>query len=112
MQLHVAEEAAFDEIKAELTRMGAGVGRCHYREDSMADVGERGHFFPFVLTNNSRTSTSSAPAILNSVSTLGCILFEHHRETVDLSRPTCLASQELLLSFSARTILMRLYLGI
>ncbi len=58
------------------------------------------HDYPLLLTINSLTSMSSNSEILTSVSREGCILLEHHRETVASFLPTCSASHLPVLPFS------------
>ena len=58
------------------------------------------HYYALLLTIKSLTSTSSNSEILTSVSREGCILLEHHRETVASFLPTCAASHLPVLPFS------------
>ena len=58
------------------------------------------HAYAILLTIKSLTSMSSNSEILTSVSREGCILLEHHRETVASFLPTCAASHLPVLPFS------------
>ena len=50
------------------------------------------HIYCFVITISSLVSTSNTFAIFTSISNDGCILLEHHLETVEGSLPSCSAS--------------------
>ena len=58
------------------------------------------HDYALLLIIKSLTSMSSNSEILTSVSREGCILLEHHRETVASFLPTCAASHLPVLPFS------------
>ena len=58
------------------------------------------HDYALLLTIKSLTSISSNSEILTSVSREGCILLEHHRETIASFLPTCPASHLPVLPFS------------
>ena len=58
------------------------------------------HDYALLLTIKSLTSISSNSEIFTSVSREGCILLEHHRETVASFLPTCSASHLPVLPFS------------
>ncbi len=58
------------------------------------------HDYALLLTIKSLTSISSSSEILTSVSREGCILLEHHRETVASFLLTCSASHLPVLPFS------------
>lgn len=62
------------------------------------------HNYALLLTIKSLTSMSSNSEILTSVSREGCILLEHHRETVASFLPTCSASHLPVLPFSTNAI--------
>lgn len=62
------------------------------------------HAYALLLTIKSFTSISSNSEILTSVSREGCILLEHHRETVASFLPTCSASHLPVLPFSTNAI--------
>ena len=62
------------------------------------------HDYALLLTIKSLTSISSNSEILTSVSREGCILLEHHRETVASFLPTCSASHLPVLPFSTNAI--------
>ena len=53
-----------------------------------------------------RGSIFNSDAILTSISSEGCILLEHHRETVASFFPTCSASHLPVLPFSTKTTLI------
>ena len=57
-------------------------------------------YYALLLTIMSLTSISRNSEILTSVSREGCILFEHHRETVASFLPICSASHLPVLPFS------------
>ena len=57
----------------------------------------------FVITISSLVSTSNTFAIFTSISNDGCILFEHHLETVEGSLPSCSASHLPVFFCSAKT---------
>jgi hypothetical protein len=65
------------------------------------------HFFLAALVKH-RHRQPNISAIWYNTSSGGCISLVHQRDTVDLSLPTCSASQMAVLSFSARTTLIRL----
>ena len=62
------------------------------------------HDYALLLTIKSLTSISSNSEILTSVSSEGCILLEHHLETVASFLPTCSASHFPVLPFSTNAI--------
>ena len=62
------------------------------------------HGYALLLKIKSLTSMSSNSEILTRVSREGCILLEHHRETVASFLPTCSASHFPVLPFSTNAI--------
>lgn len=62
------------------------------------------HGYAFLFTIKYLTSMSSDSEILTSVSSEGCILLEHHRETVASFLPTCPASHLPVFPFSTNAI--------
>ncbi len=69
------------------------------------------HSYALLLTIKSLTSISSNSEILTRVSREGCILLEHHRETVASFLPTCSASHLPVLPFSTNAILILFIFG-
>ena len=69
------------------------------------------HDYALLLTIKSLTSISSNSEILTRVSREGCILLEHHRETVASFLPTCSASHLPVLPFSTNAILILFIFG-
>lgn len=65
------------------------------------------HDYVLLLTIKSLTSISSNSEILTSISRDGCILLEHHRETVASFFPTCSANHLPVLPFSTNTTFIR-----
>ncbi len=88
------------EVKAHITKLFANICEVKAHMEEL-----------FVETSNSRTFTSSAFAIANNVSTVGCTSLVHHFETVLLFIPIASASQIFVLPFSANTAFILLKIG-